>query len=169
MEPHRRASDLVEVGFLRGLFLFRKLHAPLVLGDTNVVGHRLCLALLDLPTLFEELLDEVFVGGGLGDVFHLVCLSLGLLGAGLGGDCDLSVTGSEALGKWPSESIQDRTGGAPGHIMSRANADPRGGDPTLVSWRFMAAKLVLPFLLTAQVANRLPVRAGRRWHGALRA
>lgn len=54
----------------RGFLFLGQLVAPLIVGKPKIIGHRLGLALLDGAAFVKELLDEVFVGGGLGDLLH---------------------------------------------------------------------------------------------------
>ena len=60
--------------FHQGFLFLCQLVAPLVVGQAKVFWHGLGLALLDLAAFVEERFDEVFVGGGLWDVFHGVDL-----------------------------------------------------------------------------------------------
>ncbi len=59
------------------LFFLGQLVAPLVVAEAKVIRHRLGLAFFYGATFVEERLDEVFVCGGLGDLFHGVAFRLG--------------------------------------------------------------------------------------------
>ena len=61
-----------------GFFFAGQFVAPDVVGQAKIVRHRLCLAFGDLAAIIKKLLDKIFVGAWLDDVFHMGRLDLSM-------------------------------------------------------------------------------------------